>query len=157
MSYTPDLEQLLLRCVAIEQEAIPTADAKPYAFHVQDGAYFTNRLSDVALSGDGEDYDIWTVQVQILFVAGNLTENYAGEPELIAVRAVAPIVQAFNEREYGLQSAAYPTAMLHMMQARLTVSGGIGRTETGTSGAQQVAVSFTLTAQFQTPLDQDYL
>lgn len=143
------------RLVAIEIETIPTADAVPYALHNQDGLYFTNQIGEITIGSDSEDLDAYTVTVNVLLIAGNKTEGYRGELEITLQEHVGSVIEAFNSRQ-TLRSAAYNTDMDFLIEARCNLARGLVVTDNSGTGAEQIAAVFTLTCQFQEPLEQDY-
>lgn len=121
---------LLARVVAMQLEVMTSlgisTDAKPYFYHVQeDFPYFTNRIATNPITDDGsQDEDLNSPIVSMRLIIAHVTEGYKGEPEAKLYEWLPPIKTFFNERMW-LQSAAYPTRMDDLQQARVIDGGGM--------------------------------
>lgn len=159
---TIDYVNLLQRCAALQIEAMlhqstpVTADAKPYFLHTQEAfPYFTNRIGGDEIDSDSQDFDRDTITVTMRLVIGHVTEGYQGEPETNLYTWMPVIKEYFNEREL-LQSAAYPTAMTSLIEARVTGHNGFRVFQNTGLSANQVGTEFTLTCQMDESIDQAY-
>lgn len=158
-----DIQGLMDRCAALEKEALlalatpVTADAVPYFRHIQEATpYFTNRLDAFTIEGDSEDYDeVAPVVVVIRLIIGHVTEGYVGESDARLHLYIPQILEYFNKREL-LQSAAYPTALDHLVLARITSCTGYREFQNSGVGGSQVGCEFRLEAQFIYRIEQAY-
>jgi len=155
--FTVDYDALVARIVAIEKEIIPTADAVPYALFAQeDFPYWTNGIDAVDVGADSQDFDLFVVTVNAFLVVTHKTAGYDGTPERLLRGYLATAISTFNSREYGLQSAAYPTAMPQLLRARVGSVRALVVSENDGIGAGQVGAIFPILCEFQTYLEQDY-
>lgn len=152
---TVNFAEFMARLVAVEKEIIPTADAVPYALHHQDGLYFTNQLDAVTIESNSQDFDVYTVVVNVLLVAGNKTQGYHGELEVTLQGYIGTVIATFNSRE-TLRSAAYNTDMNYLRWVRCAPVRPLVVTDNSGTGDEQIAAVFTLTCEFEVPLEQDY-
>lgn len=154
--------ELLQRVAALEIEALAalttpvTADAKPYFIHTQESfPYFTNRIGGDDIGSDSHDFDRDEITVVMRLVIGHTTEGYVGEPETNLYTYIPKVKEYFNEREL-LQSAAYPVAMISLLDARITGHNGFRIFQNTGLSANQVGTEFTLTCNFDESIDQAY-
>lgn len=154
--------ELLLRVAALEKEALAAmtpavvADAVPYFLHTQEAfPYFTNRIGGDAIESDSHDFDRDEITVLMRLVIGHATEGYTGEPETKLYTYMPQIKEYINEREL-LQSAAYPTAMLSLIESRITGHNGFRVFQNVGLSATQVGTEFTLTCSFDESIEQAY-
>lgn len=153
---TVNIDNLMDRLCAVEQIAIPTADAYPYALHEQGSfPYFTNQLNELAVTGNSHDFDEYTVTVNVLLVVGNKTEGYAGDLEAALWGYVPTVINTFNTHE-TLRSPSYDTHTAYLEQARCELTRGLVVTENTGIGVEQVGAVFTVTCIFQLPIEQAY-
>lgn len=152
---TVDFAEFLNRLVAVEKELVPTADAVPYALHHQDGLYFTNQLGEITVGYDSEDFDTYTVTVNVLLIGGDKTQGYHGELEVTVQGYIGTVIAGLNARQ-SLRSATYDSDMNYLVEARCTLARGLVVTDNSGTGVEQIAAVFTLTCVFQVPLEQDY-
>lgn len=158
-----DIGELLDRVVAIEKEALaalstPVAsDAVPYLFHVQEAfPFWTNRLGTVTIDTDSQDFDVYTVEVVMRLSVGYRTEGLSGGVDAALNDYIPQVIQYTNEREL-LQSAAYPTGMVDLVQARVTACRGFTVFESAGTGQNIFGTEFTLTATLVNHIEQAYL
>ncbi len=157
-----DYNELLARCAALQIEALASlsspvaADAKPYFIHTQESfPYFTNRVGGDEIGFDSQDFDRDDLTVIMRLVVGHITEGYVGEPESNLYDWIPEIKTYFNEREL-LQSVAYPTAMLGLIESRVSGHNGFRVFQNTGLGATQVGTEITLSCQFDESIDQAY-
>ena len=155
-----DMADLLLRAAALEKEGLATlsvtCDAKAYFIHQQESfPYWTNRIADIAVEFDSENIDTYTVDITARLIIGHRTEGYKGQPETQLYTYIPTMIGYFNAREL-LQSAAYPTEPLDLIQARVTAVSGLRIFETSGLSALQVGTEFTITCTVPVYLDQVY-
>lgn len=154
--------ELLARVAALEIEALaalsPTvvADAKPYFLHTQEAfPYFTNRMGGDSVGSDSHDFDRDEITVIMRLVIGHVTEGYQGEPETNLYTWMPQVKEYINEREL-LQSNTYPTAMISLLDARVTGHNGFRVFQNTGLSATQVGTEFTLLCNFDESIDQEY-
>lgn len=153
---TVNISNLMDRLVAVEKIAISTADAYPYALHDQTSfPYFTNQLNEFAIASDSQDFDEYTVTVNVLLVVGNKTEGYHGDLEVTLWGYIPTVLNTFNTYE-TLRSPSYNTHMPYLVQARCELARGLVVTENTGIGVEQVGAVFTVTCIFQLPIEQVY-
>lgn len=155
-----DMQNLLLRAAALEIEGLAslsvTCDAKAYFIHQQETfPYWTNRISDIGVEFDSENFDTYTVDIIARLVVDHRTAGYRGEVEGDLYAYIPTMIGYFNAREL-LQSAAYPTEPLDLIQARVTAVSGLRIYETSGLSALQVGTEFTITCTVPVYLDQVY-
>jgi len=152
------IDDFLARIVAVEKEAIPTADSVPRFFYAGEAfPYFTHRVSniDYAADNNNENTDIATLDIVIRFVVGHLTQDYAGEIEKMLYSNVSTIKNYIQQREL-LQSAAYPTRPDLLISAYITNMGGLRVFENTGIQQQQVGCEFTLQLTYYEEVIQVY-
>lgn len=154
----PDLEAFMTRIAAVEVEAMTSitvsADAVPFFFHQQERyPYFTNRLGAIEVSGDGEELDIYRVEVIARLVIAQVTDGIVrGENEARLTAYIPTFIKWVNEHELA-QSAAYLVPVDDLIRVRAESCRGY--TEFQPSG--QIGTEFTLVAEFEAPITQAYL
>lgn len=154
-----DLESLLARMAALEKEALAslavTADAVAHFWHQQERyPYFTNRLGPIEVDADGEELDIYRVEVTGRLLIGQVTDGITrGENEARLQVYIPAVIQWINERELA-QSAAYPTALDDLVRVRVTACRGY--TEFAAGSTAQIGTEFTFLAEFEAPIEQAY-
>lgn len=156
--------ELLNRLVALEKEAMTSigvsADAKPYALHVQESfPYFTNRIAANTVTDDGsEDTDLNNPLVIIRLVIGHATEGYKGQPEG-KLYEWGPVVKTYlQQRANWLQTAAgpYATRMDNLQSARVTDNGGFRIFDNSGLGVNQVGRELQVQCIFTASIEQIY-
>lgn len=160
---TIDMQALMDRVAALEEEALfvmtPSVDANAVDrfFHVQPTyPYFTNRLGQITVDDDGEDYDVYTVNVQMRLLIGQMTEGYDGEVENRLQLYIPQIITYFNEREL-LQSTTFTSALDDLVRARIVACTGFAVFQNSGVGTQLVGAEFTLQCQLNEQIIQAYL
>ena len=157
-------QELLLRVRDLEIEAlealadVDNADAVEYLYHFQEAfPYFTNRIGGVDVGADSEEFDIYTYQVIMRLVIEHITADYVGENESKLQLYIPQVVNYFNSRAMlQTTSGSYDTAMLSLMEARISSSTGFRIfTDAGIS-AQQVGTEFVLTCIFEEQIIQAF-
>lgn len=158
-----DLQAILNRLAAIEVEALAslspavTADAVPYFLHTQEAfPYFVNRISNVPVDSDSQDFDTYEVEATVRLVVAHRTEGYDGEVEGRLYRYLPAVIAEINAREQ-LQSASYTAELDNLIFARATGSGGLRVFETSGLSVVQVGAEITVVCQLTDDLTQDYL
>lgn len=156
--------ELLMRLVTLEKEAMAsigvTADAKPYALHVQEAfPYFTNRVAANPVSDDGsEDLDLNNPLVIIRLVIGHVTEGYKGQPEG-KLYEWGPVIKTYLQRRSNwLQcaTAPYNTRMDGLQSARVTDNGGYRIFDNSGLGVNQVGRELQVQCIFDESIEQVY-
>ena len=142
------MENLLLRVAALEKEGMSsisvTCDAKPFFIFQQESfPYWTNRITNIPVESDSENIDVETFDIIARLVVDHRTAGYRGEPEALLYRCIPTMIGYFNAREL-LQSAAYPTEPLDLIQARVTAVDGLRIFETSGLSALQVGTEFKI-------------
>lgn len=157
-----DYNELLARVIATAKEALAalspavTADGVPYFLYTQEAfPYFTARVGADEVSYDSHDFDRDTLTVILRLVIGHVTENYIGEPENILYDYIPQVKLYMNDHEL-LQSAAYPTAMVGLLEARCTSHIGFRVFQNAGISAQQVGTEFTITCELDETVSQAY-
>jgi len=155
-----DMQDLLLRAVEIEKAGLltlgVTCDAEPYFIHQQETfPYWTNRIADIGVEFDSENYDTYTVDITARLVIDHRTAGYKGEKESALYKYIPTMIGYFNAREL-LQSAAYLAEPLDLIQARVTAVSGLRIYETSGLSALQVGTEFTITCTVPVYLEQAY-
>lgn len=158
-----NVEALMLRLAALEKEALGAlspaviADAVPRFVWAQEAfPYFTNRLGAIGVDEDSEDFDVYTIDVVARLVIGHVTEGYVGETDTRLQTWIPHLIQYVNKRQL-LQSAAYPLALDDITQARVVSCTGFTIFANTIIGATQVGTEFTIRAEFEMPIEQQYL
>lgn len=154
------MQDLLVRAAALEKEALSTlgvtCDAKPHFIHQQEAfPYWTNRVADIGIEFDSENFDTYTTDITARLVIGHRTQGYKGEPEENLYKYIPVVIGYFNAREL-LQSAVHPFEPLDLLQARVTSVSGLRIFETSGLSALQVGTEFTITCTISVPLEQAY-
>jgi len=159
---TIDVQELLKRARDLEVEAMAalstpiTAGAREYFFHTQEiMPYFTNRIGGLDVGADSEEFDTYTYQVIIRLVIEHVTADFVGVNESDLYLYIPQVVNYFNSRALlRTTSGSYDTAMLHLIEARISSSTGFRIfTDAGIS-AQQVGTEFVLTCIFEEEITQ---
>jgi hypothetical protein len=155
-----DYNNLLERVAALQIEAAAfisvTTEAKPFFIHTQEAfPYFVNRISNDDVTFDSEDFDRDTETVIMRLVIGHITEGYEGQPESVLYNLLPAIKLYFNQHEL-LQSAAYPTAMVGLLEARVGSHTGFRIFQNTGISANQVGSEITLTCQLDETISQAY-
>lgn len=159
---TLDLKNLCERAAALEIEAlavltdIPTPNAVAYFWHTQETfPYFTNRLGDITLEADGQEFDVYNVDVIIRLILAHRTAGITkGLLEAELQRIIPRVIEYFNEHEM-LQSAAYPTELTSLIYARITDCRGYSEFRNNAATADgQIGTEWTLRAVFEAELIQ---
>ena len=161
---TINAQELLLRARDLEIEAlealaeVDNADAVEYFYHFQEAfPYFTNRIGGVDVGADSEEFDTYTYQVIMRLVIEHLTADYVGKNESKLQLYIPQVINYFNSRAL-LQTTdgSYDTAMIHLIEARISNSTGFRIfTDAGIS-AQQVGTEFVLTCVFEEQITQAF-
>lgn len=157
-----NMQELMDRVAALEIEALNSisvaVDAVDRFFYTQGSyPYFVNRLGTIAVDDDGEDLDVYVVEVRMRLIIGHLTEGYDGEIENVLQQYIPVVIEWFNEREL-LQSAAYPLALDDLDGgARVTGCLGFAVFQQSGIGTAQVGTEFTLRCPFREYIEQAYL
>lgn len=162
---TIDMQALMDRIAALETEALAAlspsveANAVDRFFHVQATyPFFVNRLGAITVDDDSEDFDVYTVNVQMRLLIGHLTEGYNGEVENRLQLYIPQIISYFNSREL-LQSATYTEALDDLGlngRARITACTGFAVFQNSGVGTQLVGAEFTLQCELTEELTQAY-
>lgn len=158
-----NVNELLARCVEIEKAALAAlspavaADAVPYFIHVQESfPYFTNRIGNIEIGFDSNEMDRDTYTVVIRLVVAHVTTGFKGAVETDLYTYIPAIITAFNKNE-GLQSAAYTTAMTDLIEGEndrvISCTGFRVLEDGGLQGVKQVCAEFILTCLFNQDLD----
>lgn len=151
-------EDFFIRLAAVEKEGLASAsvnaDAVPYFFHQQERyPYWTNRVGETTVTGDGEEYDVYSVQVIARLVMAQVTDGIVRGDNEARLQVYIPLMlKWFNEHELA-QSATYPTPIDDLVRVR--VDSCRGYTEFQPSG--QIGTEFTLIVEFEQQLTQAYL
>lgn len=159
-----DAQALMDRVAALETEAMAvlstpvTAEATDHFFYVQGSTpYFVNRLGEIVVEGDSEDFDLYTYDVVMRLIIGQITQGYQGEPENQLQTYIPQIIRYFNEREL-LQSVTYPTGLDNLHRARVVACSGLQVfRHTGATETLQVGTEWTLRCDFEEMIEQQYL
>jgi hypothetical protein len=148
-----DLNELIDRVVAIEQEILPGAGAYTSALvSASDFPYFLNSVDDAAVADDSESFDrLDPLNVKIFLVAGHLTADYTAQTEANLRSWIPAIIEGFNHRD-RLQSNAFPGALEHLFSARIASVQGLVVSEASGVGTSQVGAVFTLACIFEYPI-----
>lgn len=144
------LEDLFLRVVEMEKEAIPGSDSAGYFFYWQEAfPYWTNRLGDDVIAFDSEDYDLRTYTVILRYIVAHLSEGQPGAPEDKLYTDIPAIEDYFIARP-NLQSATYPNIPRYIAPngAVFQRSSGLRIFDSAGILARQVGVEFTLSVPF---------
>jgi hypothetical protein len=159
------LTELLNRVVALQKEAMTSigisADAVPYFWHAQESfPYFTNRIADLSVSGDGsEDIDFNQPTVIMRLVVAHISEGYRGQAEQ-KLYEYLPVVKTYiQQRSNWLQTDAglYVTRMDGLQSARITNGGGLRILEnTGVGNVTQVCGELQLACIFDEVIEQEH-
>lgn len=146
------LQDAMDRIVAMQKEAVTTADAVPYWPYEQASfPYFTNRLGTMTLNQDmSEDIDIYEHTVLMRYVVGHLTEGYRGDLQDSLYDDIASIETYFREHPHLTTNAgSYTTAPDYLFQvARILSHTGVVAFAQGGVGQIQIGVEFTLSTPF---------
>lgn len=154
-----DYNNLLQRIAALEVEALAeisvTADAVPRFIHSQESfPYFINRIGNVPIASDSQDFDTVTIPVEMRLIVGNLTAGYDGEMETRLYTYIPQVKRYFHEREL-LTSATYTTPMTDLTQARIgSITGTV--VFQGSEGSQRIGALFNLNCDFIQYINQRY-
>ncbi len=158
-----NLQEALKRLCAIEVAALAalspavTADAKPYMIHSQEAfPYFTHRVGNIAVESDSHDLDVYEVELVARLVVGHITEGYHGQPESNLYTYLPALIATINAREL-LQSDTYTTALLGLVEARVSSSTGLRVFQMAGIQAQQVGTEITVVCTFDDDITQQYL
>jgi hypothetical protein len=162
-----DINELLLRCCAIEIEALAalttpvSADATHTFFYTQeDYPYFTHRVAGITLdegvSDYGEEFDSFVVDVTIRMIIGFATEGYIGDIDTTLYSYISQVMNYYQTHEL-LQSAAYATAQTDLVRARIVANRGLLLIESAGVAGRLVGTEYTLRAEFESETDQAYL
>lgn len=132
-----ELDELLDRLVAIQEEIGQRAKAKRVMWYQQSGfPYWTNRLARIEpVQHFGGDVWQFQVDVEMRYHAGAFTEGADSDLEQRLQGFIAFTLAVFKQRE-GLESRAFPDEMNALMVGSdniSIVSRGIGTIPTGST------------------------
>lgn len=157
-----DLENILLRVVAIGKEALLsltppiTADGKPYLYVHDRTPYFCTRISSSEMNSESEEINANLYTVELRLIMGKVTEGYDGEIQGKLYRYM-PTITAFLQKRIFLQSATYTTRPADLLGAYYRSCGGLQVwADNSGSGTAQFGTSFLIECQFQQSIDRDY-
>jgi len=162
--FTLDIPELMLRVVALEKEAMATVlpaektcNAVPYFIYSQDSyPYFTNRDgAGVSVNDDTEEFDHDTYTVIMRLIIGHVTEGYVGELET-TLHTYIPTVKTYINSRGGLQSTAYPEALVGIRYARIINWTGLRVWQTAGISVLQMGTEFTLHCELDEQIIQAY-
>lgn len=154
------LNELLLRVVAIQKEAMlsvdKTVDAWPMFYKVSETfPYFTNRIADLPVTDNGsQDEDVNTPLVIMRLVVAHITSGYQGEPESKLYEWMPLVKTVFNQRMW-LTSEAYPEPMYDLQSVRVVNNGRWVQEQNEGINAIQVGVEIALQCVFNEHIEQD--
>ena len=160
-----DLEDIMLRIVAIEKEGLHDlpnpvdSDAVPFYFHTQEGLpYWVNRLGTFAFVDQyGEELNNPTFEITARLVIGHRTSGYKGELDTVLQRYVPHMIRFFNAREL-LQSSEYPDAPDNVISCRVTGGIAFGVFRHASDGTtEQIGAEFTLRLEYIEENEQAFL
>lgn len=154
-----DFNTYIDRLIAIEKEAFATlgisVDAAPYFFFKSEVYPFvTHRLGTIAVAGDSEELDVYTVQVVIRLVIGKVTTGYTGQPSNV-LNTYLPLLMDTINRRARLQSATYPVGATDLLEARVLSAIGYGVFGSG-DGTGDVGSDITVELTLNNTIQQDY-
>ena len=155
-----NMVELMDRVAALETEALAalspsvSANAVDRFFHTQAAyPYFVNRLGAISIDADSEDFDVYTVNVQMRLLIGHITEGYEGEVENRLQLYIPQVITYFNEHE-ELQSATYTAALVDLDRARVVACTGFAVFQQSGISTSLVGAEFTLQCQLTEQITQ---
>jgi len=155
-----DFETFFLHVAAVEKEALASVsvsgDAVPFFFHQHEKyPYWTNRLGQITVEGDGEEFDVYRVEIAARLVIGQVSDGIVrGENEARLQVYIPTAIKWFNQHELA-QSATYQTPVDGLVRVRVTACRGY--TEFAAGSTAQIGTEFTLIADFEEQIEQAYL
>lgn len=163
MAGNPDFQNLKLRIVALEKEAMlalatpVTVDASTLWRYVGEGfPYFKNRGERFGLGSTSEELDAYTLPMIARLVIGHVTAGYEGENDDNLDLYIPHIIKYVNEREL-LQSAAYPEAPDYLERAGIIDCTYYREFQDTGIGGVQIGTEFTISCKFTYEIVQAYL
>lgn len=153
-----NFQALIISMAAVEAEALASisvsADAVPYFVHQQERyPFFTNRLGNIEVNGDGEELDTYRVEIIGRLVMAQVTDGIVrGDNEARLQEYIPAVLKWANEHELA-QSAAYPVPVDGLVRVRVTSCRGYA--EFQPSG--QIGTEFVFSAEFEEEIEQQYL
>lgn len=146
-----DLDDLIKRVVAMEEEALGIRALDVLADKIDQTPYMTNGLGDFSYATNGEDLQADLYVVRMRLIVGHVTEGYKGQTERV-LRKHIPVLRAFFAAHVGLTATKYPNPPDYLSQMGATLTGGIGTAYFQEPGLpMQVGSEFRL----QVPVDTD--
>lgn len=159
---SPDLTELKKRICEVVKEAVLseltlTVAAVHYFTYTQNsGVYFTTRIAGDEIGFDSNEIDTDVYTVILRCVIGHVGEGYEGQTEEVLDDIIPVVKTAINQNE-GLQSAAYPDEMAHLLTGadrRMRSHSGFRVFEdSGLLGTRQIGTEFVINCQFNLVLD----
>lgn len=156
---TTYLSDGLARIVAMQKEIITTSDAKPFFFYAQESfPYWTNRVGNVSVELQSQDFYIYTHHIVMRLVIGHKTEGYTGDLEQTLQTTYIPQTLEYFAGRIRLQSASYPGIMTDIdpRGAIMLNCTGLATFQDGGIGVEQIGSEFTLEMPIQRYIEQVY-
>lgn len=119
-----DFNELINAAIEVCKAAVSDSEGSPYTITSNEAApYFFGRVGAMTLDKDGDEIDVYTVDLTLAHVVGNYTEGVPGEVEEWLNDQMAAVIAALLSADL-LQSAAEPDALTYLEDARLTACSG---------------------------------
>lgn len=150
-----EISDVLDRVVAMQKEALPGSDSKPFWPYQQETfPYWTNRLGSTAIgdrqagNSGAEDIEQRSYTVLMRLVVGHITSGYEGERQDELYEWIVDIEDFFMENPM-LTSALFPTEPDFLAyESELTSHTGLVIFANAGVFAQQLGVEFSLTVPY---------
>lgn len=118
-----DLDDLIKRVVAMEEEALGLRALDVLADKLDQTPYMTNGLGPFTYESGSSDSGVYNVRMRLII--GHVTEGYKGQSERV-LRKYIPLLQAFFRVRPGLTSQKFPDTPPYMSAVGAFLTGGVG-------------------------------
>jgi hypothetical protein len=150
-----DLDDLIKRVCAMEEEALGIRALDVLADRLDQTPYMTNGLGDFAYDTNSEDMQADVYVVRMRLIIGHVTEGYKGQTERV-LRKHIPVLRAFFAAHVGLTATKFPEPPDYLSQMGATLTGGIGTAYFQEPGIpMQVGTEFRLRVPVDTDIEFD--
>lgn len=147
MANEVDLDDLIKRVVAMEEEALAIRALDVLADKLDQTPYMTNGLGEFTYESGATDRGVYTVRMRLII--GHVTEGYKGQTERV-LRKHIPLLQAFFRVRPGLTCTKFPDTPSYVSAVGAFLTGGIGTGYFQEPGLPiQVGTEFTLRVPFE--------
>lgn len=123
MTADVDLDDLLMRVCAMEEEALGLRALDVLADKLDQTPYMTNGLGQIIYENGATDRGVYNVRMRVII--GHVTEGYKGQSERV-LRKYIPQLHAFFRVRPGLTSKKFPDTPPYVSAVGAFLTGGIG-------------------------------